>query len=172
VWWTFKVFGHQRVSVLDGGLPAWKREGGELESSTPEAYPTTTYPVPHKDDSLVRSFEQITDLARQGTQSVQILDARSVGRYAGSVVTANVQIHWQGSRTTQRYLLRGQIITTGLSSGHIPGSISLPFQNLLDTETKQYKNVEELRAFFEKELDPAKETIASCGTGIYSGYTV
>jgi len=81
VWWTFKVFGHKRVSVLDGGLPAWKRDGGRLESSPPEAYPATKYPVPQKDDSLVRSFEQITEIVQQDSRSVQILDARSVGRY-------------------------------------------------------------------------------------------
>jgi thiosulfate/3-mercaptopyruvate sulfurtransferase len=80
VWWTFKVFGHKRISVLDGGLPAWKRETEELDSSPPEPYPSTTYPVPHKDESLVQSFEQITEIARQTDSSVQILDARSLGR--------------------------------------------------------------------------------------------
>lgn len=33
VWWTFKVFGHQKVAVLDGGLPLWVSEGYKLEES-------------------------------------------------------------------------------------------------------------------------------------------
>jgi thiosulfate/3-mercaptopyruvate sulfurtransferase len=81
VWWTFKVFGHEAVSVLDGGLPAWKKEGGDLETSPPTEYTPTTYPVPKKNETLVRSFEQITELAKNVDKSVQILDARSAGRY-------------------------------------------------------------------------------------------
>jgi thiosulfate/3-mercaptopyruvate sulfurtransferase len=54
----------------------------------------------------------------------------------------------------------------GLSSGHIPGSISLPFQKLLDPDTSQYRGMDELRAYFETELDPSKDTVVSCGTGI------
>jgi thiosulfate/3-mercaptopyruvate sulfurtransferase len=61
-------------------------------------------------------------------------------------------------------------LIAGLSSGHIPGSISLPFQKLIDPETGKYKDTAELRTFFEKELDPSKETIASCGTGASSRY--
>jgi thiosulfate/3-mercaptopyruvate sulfurtransferase len=80
VWWTFKVFGHKSVSVLDGGLPAWQRAGGRLETSPPREYPHTTYPVPRKDEALVRSFEQITDLVKNGDKTVQIIDARSAGR--------------------------------------------------------------------------------------------
>lgn len=83
--------------MLDGGLPAWKREGGKLESSLPEAYPATKYPVPHKDDSFVRSFEQITEIAQQDSRSVQILDARSVGRYICQWSLLRSQIHWPRS---------------------------------------------------------------------------
>jgi 3-mercaptopyruvate sulfurtransferase SseA len=70
--------------VLNGGLPAWQQSGGELETSPPEQYPSTAYPVPPKDESLVRSFEQMTELARKGDKSVQILDARSTGRSIAS----------------------------------------------------------------------------------------
>lgn len=81
MWWTFNVFGHKTVSVLDGGLPAWKRAGGELETSPPKEYSPVTYPVPQKDETMVRSFEQITDLVKSKDQSIQILDARASVRY-------------------------------------------------------------------------------------------
>ena len=80
MWWTFKVFGHKTVSVLDGGLPAWQKAGGELENSPPKKYSPVTYPVPQKDEILVRSFEEITDLVKNNDASIQILDARSTGR--------------------------------------------------------------------------------------------
>ena len=84
MWWTFKVFGHKGVSVLDGGFPAWKRAGGEIETSLPKEYPPVTYPVPQKDQTLVRSFEEITDIAKKHDKSVQIIDARSTGRFTAS----------------------------------------------------------------------------------------
>ena len=80
MWWTFKVFGHKSVFVLDGGLPAWQRSGGALETSSPSIYSTTTYPTPAKHGDLVRSFEEITESAKRRDQGVQILDARSSGR--------------------------------------------------------------------------------------------
>ena len=75
------MFGHKSVSVLDGGLPAWQRAGGELDTSPPKEYPSVPYPVPQMDRSLVRTFEEITDLVKKNDKSVQILDARSTGRY-------------------------------------------------------------------------------------------
>lgn len=74
--------------MLNGGLPAWQQAGGELETSPPKGYPPSTYPVPQKDESLVRSFEQMTELVKKGDQSVQILDARSAGRS----VAANISL--------------------------------------------------------------------------------
>ena len=66
--------------MLDGGLPAWRKAGRELETTPPTKYPPVTYPVPQKDESLVSSFEQITELAKNNDTSIQILDARSTGR--------------------------------------------------------------------------------------------
>jgi hypothetical protein len=42
----------------------------------------------------------------------------------------------------------------------------MPFQKLIDPETGKYRDASDLRSFFDKELDPSKETITSCGTGI------
>ena len=53
----------------------------------------------------------------------------------------------------------------GLSSGHIPGSISMPFQKFINPETGQFHDVEHIRDFLEIQLDSSKETITSCGTG-------
>ena len=81
VWWTFKVFGHPSVAVLNGGFPAWEREEGDVEMTPPQLYSRTTYPVPRKNEKLISSFEQITDLVTRGDESLQIIDARPEGRY-------------------------------------------------------------------------------------------
>lgn len=82
---------------------------------------------------------------KEGAKEVEILDARSPGR-------------WAGTDPEPR---------PGLSSGHIPGSTSLPFQELLDPETKTYLAPDELRKVFESRgLDETKSIISSCGTGV------
>jgi thiosulfate/3-mercaptopyruvate sulfurtransferase len=80
------VFGHKSVFVLDGGLPAWQRAGGILETSPPKKYSAATYPVPAKNEDLVRSFEEMSDLAKRNDKRVQILDARSSGRSAHALL--------------------------------------------------------------------------------------
>jgi thiosulfate/3-mercaptopyruvate sulfurtransferase len=55
----------------------------------------------------------------------------------------------------------------GLPSGHMPNSLSVPFTDLIDPETKILFPREKLQAIFkEKGVDPNKPTIVSCGTGV------
>lgn len=85
------------------------------------------------------------DHGKEGAEEVQILDARSKGR-------------WEGTDPEPRQ---------GLRSGHMPGSVNVPFQELLDPETKTLLPKERLREIFEsKQIDPKKPIIASCGTGV------
>jgi len=118
VWWTFKVFGHKRVFVLDGGFPAWQRSGGLLETSPPMKYSAATYLAPAKNDDLVRSFEEITDLARRRDKGVQILDARSSGRFQNLFFIAKLRFHGSDpepregvSRLSCRLIIRSVVRT-------------------------------------------------------------
>jgi thiosulfate/3-mercaptopyruvate sulfurtransferase len=85
------------------------------------------------------------DHGKEGAEDFHILDARSKGR-------------WEGTEPEPR---------PGLKSGHMPGSTSLPFQELLDPETKALLPAEELRKILEsKQLDSKKPFITTCGTGV------
>ena len=140
-WWTFRVFGHGRVAVLDGGLARWKALGLPLESggveTTPQKFSATFHP------GLVRGLDEMRVLS--GDTSAQILDARSPGRYAGSEPEPRA----------------------GLRSGHIPGSRNLFFKRLIDEQTQCLKSNTELeREFHEAGIDPHRPVIATCGTGV------
>lgn len=148
VGWTLRVFGHPNVYVLNN-YKMWVRDGFPIETGDPAPVERTKYPTPTLDPKLVMSFPELKELAkefqREGEEEVEILDARSYGR-------------WAGTDPEPR---------PGLSSGHIPGSKSLPFQKLLDPETKTYLPAEELRQVFESHgVDPEKSIISSCGTGV------
>ncbi|KAJ5929854.1 hypothetical protein N7454_006804 [Penicillium verhagenii] len=148
VGWTLRVFGHPNVHILNN-YRLWTNEGLPTESGEPTSVEKSKYPIPTYDSKLVISFREMKELAldygKEGAEEVEILDARSYGR-------------WAGTDPEPR---------PGLSSGHMPGSKSLAFQELLDPETKTYRSPEELHKVFEEhKVDPALSIISSCGTGV------
>ena len=148
VGWTLRVYGHPRVHLLNN-FRLWVKEGLPTESGEPEVPDPSKYPVPSYNTDMVVKFAEMKtigyDHGKEGAEEIQILDARSKGR-------------WEGSEPEPR---------PGLRSGHMPGSTSLPFQELLHPETKTLLPAEELRKVFEsRNLDPTKPIITSCGTGV------
>jgi thiosulfate/3-mercaptopyruvate sulfurtransferase len=148
VGWTLKAFGHDSVHVLNN-FKLWVEEGYPTESGEFYNVDTCVYPIPQFDPSKVISFEEVREVVKdynkEGAEGVQILDARSWGR-------------WTGKDPEPR---------EGLSSGHMPGSISVPVGELLDPVTKAILPAEKLRKIFEaKGIDPKRPIINSCGTGV------
>ncbi|KAJ4325509.1 hypothetical protein N0V94_000652 [Neodidymelliopsis sp. IMI 364377] len=148
VGWTLQAFGHPNVHVLNN-FRKWVEEGYPTESGQPQAVDEVDYPVPELDKSKVVAFEEVRDIAKEqgfeGAEEVQILDARSLGR-------------WKGVDPEPR---------EGLSSGHIPHSTSVPVSELLDADSKALLPTAKLQEVFKsKNIDPSKPIIASCGTGV------
>lgn len=80
VWWLLNLYGHDRVSVLDGGMVAWKKRNGAVESGE-VVLPEATYPVRERGERFA-SWRDVK--SRIGDESTQILDARTPGRFAGT----------------------------------------------------------------------------------------
>jgi thiosulfate/3-mercaptopyruvate sulfurtransferase len=141
VWWTFRVMGVEDVSVLNGGLPKWKREGRQLESGKPIAR-TARHFTARRNLDLVRDVSDIKTLLKD--KSAEIVDARSAERFAGAVPEPR----------------------PGLRSGHIPGARNLPYGKLLnkDGTLKSPREIE--RLFEEADVDLGKPVVTSCGSGI------
>lgn len=146
--WTFRVFGHDGVHVLNN-YKLWVEQGYPVEAGEQEEFEASEYEVSSMDEGKVVAFEEMKGVAgdwnKEGSEGVQILDARSQGR-------------WSGRDPEPR---------KGLSSGHMPGSINVPVPELLDPETKAFLPAEELRRVFEsKGVDANRPVISSCGTGV------
>ncbi|KAF2436814.1 Rhodanese-like protein [Tothia fuscella] len=147
--WTLKVFGHDGVHILNN-YKLWVDQGYPVEKGeevTP--YDKVDYPVPTLDKSKVISFEElkerISERNKEGAEEVQVLDARPARRFEGKDPEPR----------------------EGLSSGHIPNSISIPFSDVISARTKALLPGPELKLYFEtKNIDPNKPIIASCGTGV------
>ncbi|KAK8213776.1 Rhodanese-like domain-containing protein [Phyllosticta capitalensis] len=146
--WTLKVFGHSNVHILNN-FKLWVEQGYPTEWGEPEKIEEVVYPVPDLDKSKVVDFDYVKNLAKkqanESSPAIQILDARSKGR-------------WEGKDPEPR---------PGLSSGHIPSSSSLPVPELLDPTNKTFLPADELKALLaSKGVDPSKPVITSCGTGV------
>jgi thiosulfate/3-mercaptopyruvate sulfurtransferase len=138
LWWMFRVFGHDNVSVLDGGLPAWIAAGGAVEPGEPADVTPGNFSAGFR-PGMVRSIE---DIQRNLTTAEElVLDARAAGRFDGSVLEPR----------------------PGMRSGHIPGAKSLPFTELL--ENGHMLPPEKLREKFAATGANTK-LVASCGSGV------
>jgi thiosulfate/3-mercaptopyruvate sulfurtransferase len=127
--------------VLQGGLPKWLAEGRPVEDTPPA--PRERHFTARLNHALVRDREQIRANLANGRE--QVVDARSAGRFHGSE---------PGPRA-------------GLRGGHIPGSVNLPFSELIDPAAKTLLPADALaRRFRAAGLDLARPVVCTCGSGI------
>ncbi len=139
VWWTFRAFGARDVRVLDGGLPRWIADGLPLAAGD-EAPRTAAF-------TARPAAGAVADAGAVGaaleTGAAQVLDARPAARFRGEVPEPR----------------------PGLRSGHMPGSLSVPFESLI--EGGALKDAEALRATLATHgVDLGKPAIATCGSGV------
>jgi len=139
-WWMFRLFGHDDVAVLDGGMPKWLAEGRPFAVGPHEPVPATF--TPRERPEMVKRWHDV--LAALDRPDLQLVDARTPGRWSGA--------------EADRY--------PGVRRGHMPGSVNVYWAELLN-EDKTVKPPEALRrAFAERGIDPGREVITTCGSGV------
>src|SRR5260370_9892690 len=109
-WWMLRVFGHRDVAILDGGLPKWQAEGRPVTDDIPVL--RERHFTARLNSLLIRDKGQVLD--NLTARREQVIDARSRGRFEGSAKEPR----------------------PGLRSGHIPGSLNLPYDELTDRQTR------------------------------------
>lgn len=141
VWWLFRHYGYDNVSVLDGGLKAWKAANLPVEAGEVPVSPGKF--IPGEDRNLLALW---TDVLRSSEdQQTQILDARTAGRFAGTEL--------------DRY--------PGTRPGHIPNSLNLYWANLLDPETRKLLPVDVIRQRLAKVgITSDRPITLTCGSGL------
>jgi len=142
-WWMFRLFGHENVCVLDGGLPAWKDSGLPLESGPPDAPDAVEFNAGFRPE-LIKYREDVLAILNYGGETV--LDARPADRFDGSTPEPRPEVR----------------------SGHIPGSLNLSFLDLVDPGTKKVKSVHGLQKLYEKAgLRVGRDkVVTTCGSGV------
>lgn len=140
VWWMFRVFGHDKVAVLDGGLPKWLAEGRPVQKGPAQPRPAVFTPRFRK--QLVRGIDEVRAELESGRATVA--DARSAGRFSGAEPE----------------------IRPGLKSGHMPGAKNLPYADILAADGTLLPPAEIARRFAAAGIDARRPVTASCGSGV------
>jgi len=137
-WWMLRTFGAREVYILDGGFRAWIEADLPTDSGQVDRAPATFHAT--FDEDAVRDFAQINQLI---AEQAQILDARSSGRFTGVLSEPR----------------------PGISSGHMPGAINVPFTDLLDDG--RLESVTKLREYFvAKGVNMEQPITTTCGSGV------
>jgi len=173
-WWTWRVFGHDKVAVLEGGLPAWKSHGQKVDESPVEeselTKATAAARAKRTGETEYRAklaVEKVRNLAQMKTLVTiaeaaagqdadddppplmeQVVDARPAGRFKGVDPEPR----------------------PGLRLGHMPGANNVPFPLVYEGGEMQgakLKPKEQLAAVFkEAGVDVSKPLVCSCGSGL------
>ena len=139
VWWLFKTFGHNNVAVLDGGFPEWKAQKFPTEVKTEKQYNSGNFIAKYNPNNIVY-FESLEAINKD--PNFKIIDARS----------------------NDRFMCRVPEPREGLRSGHIPNSVNLPYQNILNEHKFQHK--EQIASTFKDLANNNQHLVFTCGSGI------
>ncbi len=151
--WVFRLFGIERLRLMDGGRARWVEEGRPLTTDVPRLAPGTIVVGP-RHDAAIRAFREdvLAHLERRG----QLVDVRSPEEFRGE------RLHMPD------YPNEGS-----LRGGHIPGARSIPWARAVNPETHTFRPASELRTLYTEEqgLAPDRDTIAYCRIGERSSHT-
>ncbi|WP_394360108.1 sulfurtransferase [Amycolatopsis sp. SB7-3] len=142
-YWYFKLYGHEKVQLLDGGRKKWELDGRELNSDEVKREPTT-YQAQEQDLSI-RAFrdEVVAEIGKSN-----FVDVRSPDEFSGKLL-APAHLPQEQSQVP----------------GHIPGALNVPWAKVAN-EDGTFKTEEEIKELYSDEgLDEAKSTIAYCRIG-------
>lgn len=140
-WWTFRVMGHEDVAILNGGLKKWNTEGRPVdEGPIPRRF--ERHYTPRLNADLIRDIDDMRALLRNPSE--QVVDARSSGRFAGTEPEPR----------------------EGLRSGHIPGSRSVHYSLLINTDGTFKSKDEIAKIFSDAGIDPQQPVVTTCGSGV------
>lgn len=136
-WWMMGLFGHDAVAVLDGGLPAWQRAGFPVEAGPPPA------PVPAHFTPRLRN-ERLRGLGDMLHTTALVLDPRAPARFAGTAPEPR----------------------PGVTPGHIPGALNLPYGKLVQPDGT-FLPPDALRATLAGVgADGSRPVVTTCGSGV------
>ena len=141
-WWMFRVFGHENVYVLDGGLQAWVGRGFRTVEGPADTPSKGNFKASYNAGLVVSRKDLLNNIE---TRDITVVDARPASRFLGQSPEPR----------------------PGMRAGHIPNSVNLPFGELMDQKSRTLKNENELDEVFKVlRIEDSTKMAVSCGSGV------
>ena len=148
--WLLELYGHEHVSLMDGGRVKWLAENRPTAKDE-SSFPSAPYQPKLANEGLRAMREEVLDVVREG--GVQLVDVRSPAEFIGEVIAPPGM-----SETAQR-------------GGHIPGAANIPWARAVN-EDGTFKTKDELSDVYGGAgLGAGQSTIAYCRIGERSSHT-
>ena len=139
VYWTLRMAGHRRLSILDGGFARWAASGLAVEAGPGTQPVVTSYPV-SLDPSRRASLADIEEIVTAGATTPILLDNRNAASFRGDEKSA-----------------------LALRAGRLPGAMHLESAAAFDPATNRLRPLDELEQLFAPV--PAGPVVTYCNTG-------
>ncbi len=151
--WVLRLFGIERLKIMDGGRLRWAEEGRPLVTDVP-SYPVGNIVVGPRNDPPIRAFRD--EVVAHSAAGGQLVDVRSPEEYRGE------RLHMP------EYPNEGAV-----RGGHIPGARNIPWGRAINPDTHTFRPAKELRTIYLEEngLTPANGVVAYCRIGERSSHT-
>ncbi|MBA3293570.1 MAG: sulfurtransferase [Geodermatophilaceae bacterium] len=148
-YWYFKLYGHEKVVLLDGGRKKWELDSRDLTDAE-VSRDATSYSAQEPDTSIRAFRDEVVSVIGERN----LVDVRSPDEFAGRLV-APAHLPQEGAQRP----------------GHIPGALSVPWSKAAN-EDGTFKSDDELtKLYADAGIDGGKDTIAYCRIGERSSHT-
>lgn len=143
IWWMFRLFGHEKARILNGGFRRWKAEGRPVESGDTKPLAPGDFiaasPLPE-----IAGWREVLDAIKSGDKA--IIDARTKERFTGEMPSGY----------------------PGVAGGHMPTAINIPWSRMIRQNGDfGFATPEEARVIFKDTgVDLDRPIISTCGSGV------
>ncbi len=149
LWWLLKLYGHDQVSILDGGLSVWEKHKKKLNFKSPQTPERSNYQftgTPHP--QWLAEMEQVKSIQAKKENVALLVDVRSLDEFTGKTIKSGAYRH-----------------------GRIPGSIWFEYKQTVNENG--FLDKERLRhLFLSAGITPDKEIVVYCQSGVRSAHTL
>ena len=154
-YWYFKIYGHDKVSLMDGGRKLWELEGRELTDEVPDISTGADYKAAEPDPEIRAKRDQILAEYVGAPAGKALVDVRSPAEFSGELV-APPHLPNEGAQVP----------------GHIPGAANVPWATAVNPDTGQFLPPQRLQELYAaKGVTPDKDVAAYCRIGERSAHT-
>jgi thiosulfate/3-mercaptopyruvate sulfurtransferase len=154
-YWYFKIYGHEQVSLMDGGRKLWELQSREMSTEHVEPTATSGYAAAEPDDAIRAKRDQVLAEFVGAPEGTALIDVRSPAEYAGELI-APPHLPNEGAQVP----------------GHIPGAANVPWAKAVNPDTGEFLPVEELRGLYgDQGVTGDKEVVAYCRIGERSAHS-